>query len=64
MACPASRTFPRPRRAPLSTQFAWAMVLAFLIWSWEGADMRPLALFKDMGNMGHPRQGFLSAQFS
>ena len=52
-----------PPRTRLSTQFAWAMMLALLIWSWEGADMRPLALFKDMGNMGTLLKDFFPPNF-
>ena len=30
---------------------AWGFLFIALIWSWEGADMRPLDLWKDSGNM-------------
>lgn len=29
----------------------WGLVLVFLAWSWEGAEMRPAQLWKDSGNM-------------
>jgi phosphonate transport system permease protein len=31
--------------------FIWGLTVAILAWSWTGADMRPLDLFKDAGNM-------------
>lgn len=30
---------------------AWGLMFLALAWSWEGADMRPLDLFSDAGNM-------------
>lgn len=38
-------------RSSVAGQLAWAGFLAILIWSWQGADMRPLALVKDSSNM-------------
>jgi phosphonate transport system permease protein len=29
----------------------WGAVCALLIWAWKGADMRPMALLRDSGNM-------------
>ncbi len=40
---------PPPTR--FGTTLAWAVLLMLLIWSWSGADMRPLALVRDSGNM-------------
>jgi phosphonate transport system permease protein len=34
-----------------------------LIWSWEGADMRPLALFKDSANMAVFAREFFPPNF-
>jgi phosphonate transport system permease protein len=35
----------------LASTLAWAAFFVLLIWSWEGADMRPLALVRDSANM-------------
>ena len=34
-----------------TTSLAWGVLFMLLIWSWEGADMRPLDLVRDSGNM-------------
>jgi len=41
----------KPPTNGLSTQLAWGLFLMVLIWSWQGADMRPFALIKDSTNM-------------
>jgi phosphonate transport system permease protein len=43
---------PAPPARNLTTTLAWGALFAVLIWSWEGADMRPLDLIEDSGNMG------------
>ena len=40
-----------PPPSHLSTTIAWGVLFVLLIWSWEGADMRPLDLIKYSGNM-------------
>ena len=49
---------PRVKDEPLHAQprsfayhFSWALLVALLAWSWQGADMRPLDLFRDSANM-------------
>ncbi|MFM6991522.1 MAG: phosphonate ABC transporter, permease protein PhnE [Rhodoferax sp.] len=39
-----------PRRT-LAGYLGWGLVLALLAWSWQGADMRPMELWRDAGNM-------------
>jgi phosphonate transport system permease protein len=39
-----------PKRTILQA-LAWGLVIAVLTWSWRGAEMRPLVLLKDWGNM-------------
>ena len=39
-----------PRRTILQV-LGWATVIAVLAWSWRGAEMNPLLLIKDRGNM-------------
>ncbi|TAT60166.1 phosphonate ABC transporter, permease protein PhnE, partial [Enterobacter cloacae] len=34
-----------------SRSSSWAILLAVLVISWKGAEMDPLLLFKDAGNM-------------
>jgi phosphonate transport system permease protein len=40
-----------PPRTSLTTSMAWGILCVMLIWSWEGADMRPFDLIRDSGNM-------------
>jgi phosphonate transport system permease protein len=40
-----------PPPTSLGTQLTWGVLLMLLIWSWKGADMRPLALIEDSANM-------------
>ncbi|MCG8508500.1 MAG: phosphonate ABC transporter, permease protein PhnE [Rhodospirillales bacterium] len=41
----------------------WAVILGFLMWSWEGAEMRPMALITDAGNMALFAEGFFPPDF-
>jgi phosphonate transport system permease protein len=40
-----------PPRTSLGAQLSWGILLMVLIWSWQGADMRPMALIADSANM-------------
>lgn len=42
---------PAPPKQDLGKLLLWAIVLALLVGSWKGADMRPLELISDAGNM-------------
>jgi phosphonate transport system permease protein len=53
----------RPPRARLSTQLAWGLLLASLIWAWDGAEMNPLGLWRDSANMGTFAQDFFPPDF-
>ncbi|MDF3837198.1 phosphonate ABC transporter, permease protein PhnE [Cupriavidus basilensis] len=53
----------RPPRASLPVLFVWAVVLALLALSWKGADMRPLALWTDSGNMARFAADFFPPSF-
>ena len=35
-----------------SRMLTWTAVIALLVWSWHGAEMEPLALITDAGNIG------------
>ena len=53
-----------PPRTPLTTYLVWGVLLAVLAASWKGADMRPLDLLRDGGNMGEYARGFFPPDFS
>lgn len=42
----------------------WTSLFVVLIWSWEGAEMDPVALFNDAGNMSDFLAGFLPPDFT
>jgi phosphonate transport system permease protein len=50
-------------RSGWRTQVAWVLVLAVLAWAWQGAEMRPLDLWKDAGNMGTFARDFFPPDF-
>ena len=52
-----------PPPARLGTQLVWGLLLMLLIWSWQGADMRPLALIQDSANMAVFSQEFFPPNF-
>jgi phosphonate transport system permease protein len=52
-----------PPRTRLTTQLAWGLVLATLTWSWEGAEIRPGALWTDAGNMAVFAKDFFPPDF-
>lgn len=53
---------PAPRTS-LATLLLWGLLLALLAGSWTGADMRPLDLFRDAGNMAQYASGFFPPDF-
>lgn len=52
-----------PPATSLGTQMAWGILLMLLIWSWQGADMRPLALIEDSANMAVFSKEFFPPNF-
>ena len=42
---------PRKRPMDLLRLVGWAVALAFLVWSWRGAEMRPMTLITESGNI-------------
>ena len=42
----------------------WALVLGFLAWAWRGAEIRPLDLVKDAGNIGTYGKEFFPPDFT
>lgn len=64
MTQPTIRDVPlAPPPSNISTTLAWGAFFLVLIWSWEGADMRPLDLIKDSGNMGTFASEFFPPDF-
>ena len=52
IAVPASALQPPGAgKRTLAQAFGWAALILLLGWAWQGADMRPLDLAKDSGNM-------------
>lgn len=54
----------QPPRRSWTQLAAWGVVLALLAGSWKGADVRPLDLWRDAGNMAEYLHGFLPPDFS
>ncbi len=64
MTKPTIREVPlAPPPSNISTTLAWAAFFILLMWSWKGADMRPLDLIKDSGNMGTFASEFFPPDF-
>ena len=47
----------------LGAKLGWGLLLMLLIWAWEGADMRPLDLFRDSANMAVFAKEFFPPNF-
>lgn len=56
-------TLPLPPKQPIGRTLFWGVLLAVLIASWNGADMRPLDLLRDGGNMGTYAASFFPPDF-
>jgi phosphonate transport system permease protein len=52
-----------PPSTSLTTQLVWGVMLMLLVWSWQGADMRPMALLQDSANMVVFSQEFFPPNF-
>jgi phosphonate transport system permease protein len=59
----AAPSLAAPQRS-LTWYIAWALMLALLAASWKGADMRPLDLIRDSGNMASYAAEFFPPNFS
>lgn len=53
----------RPPRTSLPMMIMWAVILALLVASWKGADMRPMDLLRDSGNMAEFAKDFFPPNF-
>ena len=54
---------PRDLKRSTLSIIGWGAVLAVLMWSWGGADMRPMALIHDASNMALFAEGFFPPDF-
>jgi len=52
-----------PKRS-LGWHLSWAVLIGLLLASWKGADMRPLDLWRDSGNMATYVADFFPPNFS
>ncbi|MDA7417700.1 phosphonate ABC transporter, permease protein PhnE [Xenophilus arseniciresistens] len=50
-------------RPGLLTYVAWGAVLGLLAWAWRGAEIRPLDLIRDSGNIGTLARDFFPPDF-
>jgi phosphonate transport system permease protein len=50
-------------RPSLARTLGWGAALAVLAWAWQGADIRPLDLFRDSGNMAELAADFFPPNF-
>lgn len=62
MSSPSASVTPPPKTS-LGKLIAYGIVLALLVWSWNGAEMRPLVLFQDAGNMAQFAADFFPPNF-
>jgi phosphonate transport system permease protein len=63
IAAPSVGAPPPAPRTSTTTLVIWGVVLALLAGSWTGADMRPLDLGRDAGNMAQYASGFFPPDF-
>ena len=54
---------PGVSRTTWSSLLGWGLALAVLAWAWQGADIRPLDLIRDSGNMAQYASGFFPPNF-
>jgi phosphonate transport system permease protein len=54
---------PRDAKTALTRIMICGLAAAILVWSWHGAEMRPLDLVRDAGNMATFARDFLSPNF-
>ena len=53
-----------PPKRSWKVMSGWVLLVALMSWAWQGADMRPLDLVRDAGNMGTYASGFFPPDFS
>ncbi len=66
MASPLTRSeaaLLQPPSSSLGAKLGWGLGLMLLIWAWEGAEMRPLDLWRDSANMATLASDFFPPNF-
>ncbi len=64
-SAPAAPMTPqKPAKTSLFTYVAWGIFLAVLAWAYEGAEIRPMALLNDAGNMANFAKDFFPPDFT
>lgn len=53
-----------PPRSGFAGTLGWAVLFIVLAWAWKGADMRPVDLVRDSGNMGQFAKDFFPPDFT
>jgi phosphonate transport system permease protein len=62
---PTLRDVPlKPPRSNFAGTLGWAALFIVLAWAWKGADMRPVDLVRDSGNMGQFAKDFFPPDFT
>jgi phosphonate transport system permease protein len=59
----AAVALPTPPKQPIGRTLFWGVLAAILIASWNGADMRPMDLLRDGGNMATYASSFFPPDF-
>ncbi len=54
---------PRDLKRSATNTLFWALIMGLLVWSWEGADMRPMDLIDNSENMVEFAKGFFPPDF-
>jgi phosphonate transport system permease protein len=54
---------PRPPRSSLLRALGWGLFGMLLVWSWQGAEIHPMALVRDSGNMAVLLKDFFPPDF-
>lgn len=60
----APAPLPPAPRTSIASMVLWGVLLALLAGSWRGADMRPLDLLRDAGNIAQYASGFFPPNFA
>ena len=61
---PLNQAAETSRTRSLLTLIGWGVFLTVLAWSWHGAEMRPMALISDAGNMASFGKDFFPPDFT
>lgn len=59
-----SLTPPLEARENFNRLFTWVIVAALLVWSWQGAEMKPMTLIRDGGNIATLLADFFPPNFT